>query len=244
MADTNPKARPESPGAEPPGGRRRTRFLGLCRRREAWCLSLRGWLLLLSLVTTFILWIFLWSHGFLAMTERKDASVLIVEGWVPDYVLKLGYEEYAAHYYQHVITTGGMARGWAELEKDDTYARLAAARLLHFGVPREILEAVPAMQVQRDRTYASAMALREWIEAHGNRVTKINVLTLDVHARRTRMLFQKALGPGVEVGVLAIGNKEFDPAHWWAYSEGVKEMLSEGAAYLYARLLFQPIKEL
>jgi hypothetical protein len=61
-----------------------------------------------------------------------------------------------------------------------------------------------------------------------------------VHARRSRLLFQKAFGPGIEVGVIAIRDREYNPRVWWRYSEGVKEVLSEGAAYLYARFLFYP----
>ncbi|RYY54021.1 MAG: hypothetical protein EOO05_20620 [Chitinophagaceae bacterium] len=41
-------------------------------------------------------------------------------------------------------------------------------------------------------------------------------------------------------GLLSIPDREYDAGHWWRYSEGVKEVLSEGAAYLYARFLFYP----
>jgi len=44
----------------------------------------------------------------------------------------------------------------------------------------------------------------------------------------------------VEIGILSGRNREYDPQHWWRSSEGVKEVLSEGAAYLYARFLFCP----
>ncbi len=60
----------------------------------------------------------------------------------------------------------------------------------------------------------------------------------DVHARRTCLLFQKALGHDVAVGVIAVTNPDYDASHWWRYSEGVKDVFAESVAYIYARLLF------
>jgi hypothetical protein len=40
--------------------------------------------------------------------------------------------------------------------------------------------------------------------------------------------------------VIAVEDREYDPARWWRYSEGVKEVISEGAGYLYARFFFYP----
>ena len=69
-------------------------------------------------------------------------------------------------------------------------------------------------------------------------VRSINVVTEDVHARRTCLLFQKALGHNVAVGVIAVTNPDYDASHWWRYSEGVKAVFAESVAYIYARLLF------
>jgi uncharacterized SAM-binding protein YcdF (DUF218 family) len=71
-------------------------------------------------------------------------------------------------------------------------------------------------------------------------VSSINVVTENVHARRTRLLFQKAFGGDVRVGVIAVPNPDYEPGHWWRYSEGVKDVLSEAIAYIYARLFFHP----
>ena len=42
------------------------------------------------------------------------------------------------------------------------------------------------------------------------------------------------------IGGVALQDVQYDPARWWAASEGVRSVLSEGIAYLYARLLFHP----
>jgi len=71
-------------------------------------------------------------------------------------------------------------------------------------------------------------------------VHSINVLTEDAHARRTRLLYQKAFGKNVAVGVIAISNPDYDPKDWWRYSEGVREVIGESIAYIYAQFFFYP----
>ena len=94
--------------------------------------------------------------------------------------------------------------------------------------------------MDRDRTYGSAVALRNWFRDHNMVVSGIDVVTEDVHARRTRLLFQKALGKDVQVGIIAVANVDYPANRWWHYSQGVKNVVSEFAAYLYARFLFFP----
>jgi uncharacterized SAM-binding protein YcdF (DUF218 family) len=117
---------------------------------------------------------------------------------------------------------------------------VGAELLKKWGLPDERLQMVPSRVMDRDRTYGSAVALRKWFREHNTPVSGINVVTEDVHARRTRLLFQKALGDKVSVGVIAIQNPDYDARRWWRYSTGLKEVVSEVAAYVYARLLFYP----
>ena len=56
----------------------------------------------------------------------------------------------------------------------------------------------------------------------------------------TWILFQKAFGPEVRVGIIAAPDPEYDPTHWWRYSEGVREILGESIAWCYAAILFHP----
>ena len=71
-------------------------------------------------------------------------------------------------------------------------------------------------------------------------VTAFNLLTEAAHARRTRLLYQEAFGEGVKIGIIAVPNPDYDAGHWWRYSEGVREVLGESIAYLYAKFLFHP----
>jgi uncharacterized SAM-binding protein YcdF (DUF218 family) len=68
----------------------------------------------------------------------------------------------------------------------------------------------------------------------------MNIVTEDVHARRTRLLFQKAMGPELRVGVIGVTNPDYDPKHWWLYSEGLKEVTSEALELVCDELFFHP----
>ncbi len=84
------------------------------------------------------------------------------------------------------------------------------------------------------------MALRNWLREHRPDIRSLNVVTEDAHARRTRLLFQMALGQDFKVGVISLPNADYDARRWWRSSDGVKEVTDELLAYLYARLLFFP----
>ena len=47
-----------------------------------------------------------------------------------------------------------------------------------------------------------------------------------------------AFGEEVKVGVISVANPDYDPAQWWRYSEGVRQVLSESVAYVYAKVFF------
>jgi hypothetical protein len=120
-----------------------------------------------------------------------------------------------------------------------TYSALGAAVANSLGVPDTVVEAVPTPDVQRDRTYASALAARDWLKARGDLPESINVVTVGAHARRTRLLYRKAFGEGCEIGIIMVDNVDYDAGRWWAYSQGVRTIIGETAAYLYARFLFE-----
>ena len=219
----------------------KNRCWGILTRKERWGLSGRGWLIFAS---AFFLVIWAWlTHiqTFLAVTDRVDAHFLVVEGWVHEYAIHAGAAEFRTGAYQRVFATGGPVTGTGSYTSDyTTSAHVGADQLRNAGVPPEVLEMVPSRVTDRDRTYSSAVALRDWFRQRNMPVPDINVVTESVHARRTRLLFQKAFGSDVRVGVIAVPNPDYEPERWWHYSEGVKDVLSEGIAFLYARLFFHP----
>ena len=217
------------------------KFWGIFTLKERVGLSWQGWLILLAAILGALSLCVFRVYPFLAVTQRVNADVLVVEGWVHDYAIKAGVAEFKTNHYQRVFSTGGPVQGNGGYVNDfQTSASVGAERLKAHGIPSESIQMVPSHVMSRDRTYGSAVALRDWFSAHKIQVRYINVVTEDLHARRTRLLFQKAFGEGVKVGIIAVPNPDYDARHWWRYSEGVKDVISESVGYLYAKFFFWP----
>ena len=214
---------------------------GLLTRQERLGLSWRGRaVVLLALAGGFLVWLYN-VQPFLAETRPVKTNVLVMEGWVPEYAAQRVAEDFLRGNGRMVYSTGGPITGTdGSTNYLHSIAYEGAEMLQSAGVPPDCVQMVPAREVGRDRTYTSAVALRDWFRAHGQTVAALNVYTQDAHARRTRLLFQEAFGPQVAVGIIAVPDPDYDPAHWWRYSEGVRVVLGENIAYLYARLLFHP----
>ena len=104
----------------------------------------------------------------------------------------------------------------------------------------ESIQAVSSRVIDRERTYYAALALRDWFHQQALSVHAINIVTENVHARRTQLLFAEAFGPDVTVGVIAVPDPDYDARRWWRYSEGVREVIGETIAYFYAKFFFYP----
>lgn len=218
-------------------------FWGLLGRRQCLVPTLRGWLVLAA---SFVALAFLAArvvYPFLAVTEPVPGGVLVVEGWVPDYMLEAAMAEFRRDHYARLFVTGIPLQQGAPLSEYKDYATLGAATLVKLGMSTNDVQAVPTGRTRRDRTYATALSLKAWWREHDLAPTKVNLITGGPHARRSRLLFEKALGQGVTVGVIAIPADDFDERHWWTSSQGVRVLIGEALAYGYARLLFYPPKE-
>jgi uncharacterized SAM-binding protein YcdF (DUF218 family) len=139
--------------------------------------------------------------------------------------------------------TGGPIEAGAPLVEYGSYADRGAAVLVKLGVNTREVKSVPAPRTKQDRTYTSAVALATWWRDHGVSPTKVHLVTDGLHARRSRLLFEEALGKGVVVGVTAVPNRSYDPQQWWRSSPGVRGVIDESFGYLYARLVFRPYRE-
>lgn len=214
---------------------------GLVTLKERWGLSWRGWIVVLAAIfLTFYLCLF-HIYPFLAVTDRVNANALVVEGWIHEYAIRAALKEFQNNRYDRIFTTGGPVEGNGGYVNDyQTSASVGADLLKKYGLADSSVQIVPSRVMNRDRTYGSALALRDWFREHDVRVGGIDVLTENVHARRTQLLFQKAFGPRVHVGVIAVPNPDYNSKYWWRYSDGVREVLGESIAYLYARFLFRP----
>jgi hypothetical protein len=179
-------------------------------------------------------------YPFLAPADPVPTSVLVVEGWMPDTALAVIAAQVRSGRYSQVFLTGG-----AILQNDpnstySSYPDLMKAALVKRGIASDRLSAVPAPAVVRDRTYASALALRRWLQQHQASTPAFNLLTAGPHARRSRLLFGKAFGYGVRIGVIPVAPDDYDSRVWWQTSAGFREVVGETIAYTYARCFFHP----
>jgi uncharacterized SAM-binding protein YcdF (DUF218 family) len=218
-----------------------TRFGNLLCRRERWGLSWRGWFVMVLALCIGSLLIATNAYRFLAVTERVNSRTLVVEGWVHEYAIQAAAKEFRAGSYDLIFTTGGPVVGKGGYINDyNTSASVGAELLKKTNIPGEKVQMVPSRVIGRDRTYNSAVALRNWFAEHNLHVNSINVVTEDVHARRTRLLFAEAFGPHVSLGIIAVPNVDYDAKHWWQYSEAVEHVIGESVAYVYAKCFFYP----
>jgi uncharacterized SAM-binding protein YcdF (DUF218 family) len=217
------------------------KFGGLFICKERWGLSGRGWL---ALIIIFFTVSFLWVkniQSFLAPTRRVETNILVVEGWIHPYAIGAAIQEFQTYRYEKIYTTGGPVSGSGHYINDyNTSASVGAELLMANGMPHEKVQMTPSHISGRDRTYSSALALRDWLREHKIEIQSFNILTEDVHARRTQLLFQEAFGKRVKIGIIAVPDPDYDAKHWWNYSEGVREILGESLAYLYAKFIFWP----
>jgi hypothetical protein len=213
-------------------------YWGLVRRKDCLALTWRGWLLLVLTLTALSVAAVRAAYPFLALTEPVHGGLLVIEGWVSDMALEAAFSEFKRHHYEKICVTGGPINHKAWLSPYDSLAEEGAAALLRRGLSPNEVQAVPSRPVRRDRTYAEAEALGQWMRDNGVSFTTVHLMTEGAHARRSRLLYQWVLGSGVTVGVTSVPSSDYDPDHWWQSSAGVREVVGETLAYGYTRFLF------
>jgi uncharacterized SAM-binding protein YcdF (DUF218 family) len=173
-------------------------------------------------------------HPFLAQSDPVNGTVLVVEGWLPDHALEEALGTFRKGEYHLMLTTGDPLLVGYYLSDYRTYAELARAILIDKGLSEDSVIAVPAPPVRVDRTYAAALAVKKWFDGHHGAPDAIDVFSSGPHARRSRMLFQRACGDSVRVGVVATPDDGYDPDHWWESSRGFQMVVVETIGFLYA----------
>ena len=213
-------------------------YLRLIKRKERWTLTIIGWFILIFSAIIFITLAIISAYPFLAIKQPVKADILVVEGWLPDYAIEKAIEEFKKRNYRTIVSIGGPIETGFHLSKYKTYAELAGATLKRLGMNEASIAVVPTSRVKKDRTYASALALKNWIHKSSLTTKSLNIYSLGPHARRSRLLFNKAFDYGIEIGVLNTDDLDYDPNNWWKTSNGVRSVIDEIIAYCYARFFF------
>lgn len=180
-----------------------------------------------------------WLHPFLAVSQPVGGEVLVVEGWLPDYAIRHAVELSRQRGYRTLVVTGVDIEKGAHLTVQTNYAQIGASTLKHFGFDEKSIVELPSHDIQKNRTYTTALAVKEWISRHPGQ-TRLDVFTLGPHARRSRLLYQMAFAGSCEIGVISSRDEDYDPARWWTTSQGFRTTVGEVIAYGYVRVLFSP----
>ena len=92
----------------------------------------------------------------------------------------------------------------------------------------------------QDRTFLSAVVVRDWLRRQGGTTDAVDLFSGGVHARRSRLVFRMAFGPEVDVGVFAAAPRRYALERWWTTSEGAKAVLGEAIGLAWTACCFAP----
>jgi len=214
--------------------------LHLFKKRQVWLPTWPVLLVTIGILVAIGITLILSSRSFLAVTKPVPAaSMLVVESWMADNSM----EEIARMInadnspYQSLWLTGPILdRGFHLPGNFKTYSEMSAATLKALGVPAAKIHVIPAAESQRHRTFAAAQKLKEELDRRNIRPGSFDLATLDVHARRSRLVMEKVFGEKTHIGIIALSPTNYDPQRWISSSAGMKITLTELIAYLYEKL--------
>jgi hypothetical protein len=175
-------------------------------------------------------------YGFLAVpTVRVEADIVVVEGWVPSYVVRAAADEFARGGYKAIVTSGLELEGAEKTGTVDSAATEAALQLEQMGIASTHILICPTPLTNWNKTAKSSRVVTAMLDSLGIHPKGVNVVTIGVHARRTWLAYQHAFGPQVSVGIIQIPEITVNPARWWASSLGIKRVTKGYVAWVRER---------
>jgi len=179
----------------------------LVRKKEKWVATWFGNLLKVLLL---IIIIFIFSrviYPFLSPNEPLLGKILIVEGFIPDYALKKSIGIFKDGNYKLMIVTGKQRTHGSQLDQYRNDGDYAAATLIKFGMDSINIKVIALdNDIRKDRTYASANAVKNWLKNTDLENQKIDVVSIGCHSRRSWHLYKMAFDDFSDVGIHAVRN--------------------------------------
>ncbi len=210
----------------------------LIKRKECRVLTWQGKILLFILLIAFVICFVKTLPLFLSVNKPIGGNILVLDGQMPDFSVKEAMHIFDSGGYDLIVTTGGKIQTGYFMTEFKTMAEFTASTFVKMGFPEEKIAVIPGGEYKRDRTYNSALSLKSWIKEENKTVTKIDVLAVGSHARRSRLLFRKAMKDEFSVGIISVEDPAYNPRKWWTTSVGTRTILSETIAYFYVLFFF------
>ncbi len=158
--------------------------------------------------------------------------MLVVEGWIPDFALEEAIDEFKRGNYKYLVTVGGQDTSLSS--KKSSVAENSAAKIRELGFDEQNLISVPGPSTKRHHTLKAALAFQTWLQDSKLPIKGVNVITIDLHARKSYTLYKRTLGNDMDVGVISVKTRGYDPNFWWLTPKAVCWVFRFFAGYLYA----------
>jgi hypothetical protein len=195
-----------------------------------------GWIVLLVAIGSPMGWLLFRGEPFFRLTERQPAECLVVEGWIGIDGVTAAKAEFERGGYHYIATSGGLTNNrWGRQQWN--YAVEAGELLVHLGVPADRVVIAPAADAENHRTFEAAVEVRQMLTRLGLHPQYATIFTFGVHARRSRLVFAKAMGASTNVGVISWAPEHFFDGPWWHSSERSLDLLKESVGYFFELLL-------
>lgn len=180
-------------------------------------------------------------HSFLSMNKPVDADILVVEGWLFDYMLKSAKSTFEQGGYRYIITTGTCPKT-SEDTNMTCNAESAAKKLAEFGLDPKRIYPASTPNVKDLHTYYSAMALKRWLSENAPEIKAVNVFTGGPHGKKTYHFFKRVLGPDIDIGIISSRIEHYDPEQWWMSQRGRHVTFRYSLGYLHSLFFSEPHK--
>ncbi len=214
--------------------------LRIVKQTTCWRPTWLGWLLILLLLVIFFRFFLTYSVKFLSPNHPVHAKTLVVEGWVETYVVLDALDYYRDNGYERMIVTGIPITIYEFIAPYKNTAEATIDAMQYYGFKDTIYRANIPTNVFVDRTYHTGLMVKNLFDEHPEWEKSIDVYSVGVHSRRSRFLFQEALGSEFKVGIISHPDRTFLAESWWRSSKGFRNVTNELIATPYAMLFFNP----
>lgn len=218
----------------------------LFRRRELWWPTRLGALVIVVAVLGAVASLGATVQGLLTPhapargPDGRGARTLVIEGWLDAGELDRAIAVAQRGRYDRIITSGGPIEPWLDAGAWGTFAQRAVVYLRAHGPVGMLVSAAPAPETTQERTYTSAVAVRDWLRTQPSPPTAIDVLTAGVHARRSWLAYRLAFGHTAEVGIVTVARSGHDALPWWQSTSAAKATIGEVFGFVGMKCCFWP----